>query len=299
MNSIREEKDEASIVKRGDKSREKLLQKGQSIVSYNFCMQSTIFEISLFGISIAPKWYGLMYALGFYISYQFIKKWGKLNLKELDNLLLVVFFWVLFWGRIGYIVFYNLSYYLSNPYDIFKVWEGWMSFHGWLIGVIIAVLLFSKRYKKSFFSVMDPLAIIVPVAIWFWRIGNYINQELLWFTPYSGPFAIAKNGISYFPSTLLEMFLEWIVLFLIMFIVGKRLWFFLEENKQKKMRTGQLSALFLLWYGTLRLFSEQFRLPDTHIGYLFHTEWLTLGMIYTLPLIIIGGILLWYTQKKY
>ena len=92
MNSIREEKDEASIVKRGDKSREKLLQKGQSIVSYNFCMQSTIFEISLFGISIAPKWYGLMYALGFVISYQFIKKWGKLNLIELDNLLLAVFF---------------------------------------------------------------------------------------------------------------------------------------------------------------------------------------------------------------
>jgi phosphatidylglycerol---prolipoprotein diacylglyceryl transferase len=261
-------------------------------------MQSTIFEISFFGISIAPKWYGLMYALGFLISYQFVKKWGKLSLRELDNLLLAVFFWVLFWGRIGYILFYNLSYYLSNPYDIFKVWEGGMSFHGWLLWVIIAVYIFSKYHQKNFFAITDTLAIIVPVAIGFGRIGNYINQELPWYTPYTGPFAIVKNGVSYFPSPLLEMLLEGILLFIILISTGYLSWFFKEKN-QKKYREGRLSALFLIGYGLLRMIAEQFRLPDTHIWYLFHTEWFTLGMLYTIPILVWGILIFWYKERKY
>jgi phosphatidylglycerol---prolipoprotein diacylglyceryl transferase len=248
-----------------------------------------IFDISLFGIQLAPTWYGLMYAIGFFVCYQFVKKYGKLRWNDIDTLLTYIFFWVIFWWRIGYILFYNLEFFIQNPTEMIAIWKWGMSFHGWLLGVILAVWLFSKKYKYRFFEVIDPLAIIIPTALFFGRIGNYINSELLGYSPYNGPFAIYKNSIWHFPSTLLEAFLEWIILFILMIFVWKK-W------PKKEWWT---SAIFLIGYGIARLISENFRLPDTHIGYLFWTHWITLWMLYTLPLFIVGGyILLDMKQKK-
>lgn len=298
MNSISKEKDSSSIVKTDDKSREKLLQKRQSIVSYNFCMQSNIFEISIFGISIAPKWYGLMYALGFIICFQFMKKWSRLTIKELDTLLIYVFFWVVLGGRFGYILFYNPSFFINNPIDIFFIWQGWMSFHGWLLWVITAITLFSKKYRKSFFQISDPLAIIIPVALWLGRLGNFINQELLWYFPYYWPWAMIKEGVSYFPSPLLEMILEWIFLFALMLFSALKFWYFQQKDQYHRITSGYLSAIFLIWYGFMRLIAEQFRLPDSHIWYVFGTSWITLGMIYTTPLLLVWTFILIFFRNK-
>lgn len=258
----------------------------------------SIFEFTVFGITIAPKWYWAMYALWFLISYQFVKKWGRLSLKELDSLLLYVFLWVILGGRLWYVLLYNFEYYLEDLSQIFFIWQWGMSFHGWLIGVILSVFLFSKKNKVDFFFLTDSLAIIVPVAIWLWRLGNYINGELPGYSPYTWPFAMMIQGMPHFPSPLLEMLLEWIVLFCIMLIIGLRTWYFKTPVIDwKYQKTWLLSAIFLLWYGSFRLIAEQFRLPDLHIGYLWETSWLTLGMIYTL-FMFIGGILVFYISMK-
>ena len=248
-----------------------------------------IFETSLFGIHIAPTWYGLMYALGFAICYMFMKKNGPLKVHHLDSLLTYVFFWILLGWRLGYVLFYNFGYFLENPSEILAFWNGGMSFHGWFLGTLIAVILFGRKYLYSFFSITDILAVIVPVAIGLWRLWNWINQELPGYTPYNGPFAMIINGQAHFPSPLLEMLLEGILLFLLLFSV----WRYSNAKKYPWM----LSGLFLIGYGIGRIFSENFRLPDAHIGYLLDTSWLTLGLIYTFPLLI-AGIIIVFTARK-
>ena len=141
------------------------------------------------------------------------------------------------------------------------------------------------------FDISDVLVSILPLALWLWRIGNYINKELLWYTPYSGPLAIIENGISYFPSPLLQAFLEWILLLSIMQLYR------LYENRTIRI-PWYASGLFLIGYGLLRIFAEFFRLPDAHIGYLLSTDWLTLGMIYSTPMVV-GGIALFYFANIY
>jgi phosphatidylglycerol---prolipoprotein diacylglyceryl transferase len=209
-----------------------------------------------------------------------MKKYAKLSQEELDTLLLYVFFWVIGGGRIGYVILYNLGYFIENPLDLLKIWEWGMSFHGGFIWVLLAVGLFAKKYKKSFFSITDTLAVIIPVALGLGRIGNWINGELPGYTPYSGPLPLMINGASHFPNPLLEMLLEWVILFIVMI-------FFWKCTKIVK-KTGILSGIFLIWYSIARLVAEKFRLPDTHIGYIFGSDWVTLGMIYTLPMLLVG-----------
>lgn len=228
-----------------------------------------------------------------------MKKWSKFSVKDLDNLLFYVFFWVILGGRFGYVIFYNLAYFIKYPSEIFYIWQGWMSFHGWLIWVLISIYLFSIKYKKSFFSISDSLAIIIPLALWLWRLGNYINQELLGYFPYYWPLSITKNWVSYFPSPLFEMLLEWGILFIIMLFSSRKIWYFKLSSLEIKNKEWVLSWIFLLWYGFFRLIAEYFRLPDEHIWYLFHTNWITLGMIYTLPLVAWGVIILYRWRKSY
>lgn len=144
-----------------------------------------IFEISFFGIQIAPTWYGLMYAIGFGVSYIFVKKYGKIQPSDLDHLLTYIFLGVILGGRIGYILLYNLSYFLEHPMQIFAVWNGGMSFHGGATGVILAMIFFARRYSYKLFDVSDIVCTILPFAIGLGRIGNYINGELLGFAPYN------------------------------------------------------------------------------------------------------------------
>jgi phosphatidylglycerol:prolipoprotein diacylglycerol transferase len=243
-----------------------------------------IFQVDVFGFHIAPTWYGFMYAASFIFCYSFFRKYSSYSRKELEDIWVWIFLWVILGWRIGYIVLYNLGYFINHPIEIFSIWKGGMSFHGGFLGVLVAVFCYQKIHKKRFFDFMDILAICIPVGLGLGRIGNYINGELLGFSPYNGPLKILENGISHFPSTLLEMFLEGVVLFSILYGT------FLMQ-KQRKIGTGMYSSIFLIGYGLARIISELVRLPDAQIGYLFGTHSITIGMIYTLPFLIAGSIL--------
>lgn len=246
----------------------------------------TIFEINIFWFTLAPSYYGLMYALWFIAGYYYILKKNILKKEELENLFFYVFLGVILWGRIWYILFYDFSAYLANPIDILKVWEWWMSFHGGFLWVVISVILFAKKYEINFWKIIDELAVIVPVWIWLGRIWNYLNKELLGYANYSWLFAVEKNGVSYFPSPLLEAFLEWFVLLIMLYFINKNKTFF-----------GQTSAFFLIWYGIFRVIVELFfRTPDAHIWYIFW--FLTLGSLLSIPMIIIWIILFFILRKN-
>ncbi len=249
----------------------------------------TIFEINIFWINIAPTYYWLMYALSFLLWYYFLVKFSKLKKSQLDDLFLYVVIWVILWWRIWYILFYNLEYYLNNFLDIFKVWEWWMSFHWWLLWVIFASYVFSRVKKIKFFDVTDSLAIVTPIWLFFWRIWNYINQELLWFSWYNWIFATYVDGIWYFPSSLLEALFEGLVLFIILNIIYLK-------NKNN-LNSWLLSGVFLIWYSISRIIIEIFfRQPDQHIGYLFWN--ITMWIILTFPMLILWIILLLKSQKN-
>jgi phosphatidylglycerol:prolipoprotein diacylglycerol transferase len=253
-------------------------QNSETIVLYNNIIHMYIFDVSIYGLHIAPSWYGAMYAIWFLICYFFIKKQFLFQDKtHLDSLLTYVFFGVILWWRIWYIIFYNLSYFIENPSSVIKIWEWGMSFHGWFLGVVLSVYLFARKYKYSFWWLIDTLAVIVPIAIWLWRIGNWINIELPGYTPYAGIFGMKINWINHFPSPLLEMLLEGILLFIVMLLFYKY-----KRNRS----SGFLSGIFLIWYSWARLLAENFRLPDEHIGYLFWTDYITLWIIYTIPMVV-------------
>ncbi|MCD5382895.1 prolipoprotein diacylglyceryl transferase [Candidatus Gracilibacteria bacterium] len=245
-----------------------------------------IFNLTIFGITFAPKYYGLMYALGFLIGYLIIKKRGFITGEKLDDLFIYLFLGVVFGGRLGYVLFYNFSYYLENFLEIFKVWQGGMSFHGGVIGVAIAVFFYTKKYKINIWKLGDEIASVLPIGLFFGRIGNFLNKELLGFSPYHGFLAVEKNGKSYFPSPLLEAFLEGIVLFCILYFIYKN-----------KKFNGEVLAVFLIGYGIFRIFVEMFfRAPDVQIGYIL--GYFTMGEILSLPMIFIGAGIYFFMRKK-
>jgi len=234
----------------------------------------TIFELNIFGLTIAPSYYGLMYALWFIIGYIIIQKRWYITWDKLDNLLFYIFLGVILWWRIGYTLFYNFSYYSQHLIDVFKIWEWWMSFHGGTIWVIIALIVYAKRDKINIWRLGDEVTAIIPIGLWFWRIGNYLNKELLGYSPYDWPLFIEKWGVNYFPSPLLESFLEWVVLFII-------LWFVYRKRKFY----WQVAAIFLIFYWIFRIFVEAFfRTPDVQIWYIMW--YFTMWEILSLPMII-------------
>jgi phosphatidylglycerol:prolipoprotein diacylglycerol transferase len=244
-----------------------------------------IFSITLFWFHIAPSWYGLMYALGFMCGYLIIRSRKIITEMELESLVTYVFCWVLLGGRLGYVLFYNFSYYLSHPIEILQTWQWGMSFHGGVIGVIIAMILFSRIHKKSFLFIADHVTSILPIGLWLGRIGNYLNKELLGFTPYNGLFSVQKDGLGYFPSPLLEAGLEGVLLFIILHYLG---W--------KNLFPGRIATSFLIWYGIFRFCIEFIRTPDVWLGYL--AMGLTMGQILSIPMIAIGWILYYYFKAS-
>ncbi len=245
----------------------------------------TIFDITLLWIHIAPSYYWLMYALWFIIWYYIIKKRWIISVNNLDDLFTYVFLGVILGWRLGYTLFYNFSYYINNPLDIFKVWEWWMSFHGWVIWVVIALIIFSKVKKINIWKLGDEVVAVLPIWLWLGRIWNYLNKELLWYSPYNWFLAVEKWWISYFPSPLLESFLEWGVLFIILYFVYKKRKFY-----------WQIVALFLIFYGIFRIFVEAFfRTPDVQIGYIMW--YFTMWEILSLPMILIW-IYIYIKNKK-
>ncbi len=245
-----------------------------------------IFSIELFGFTLAPTYYGLMYVLWFVSGYMILKKYYKISGELLDDIMWYVFMWVILGWRFWYALFYNTSNSLSDPLSIIKIWEWGMSFHGGVIGVIIALYVLAKKYsqnppqspfvkggsiRKNMLELSDKLCFVLPLGLWFGRIGNYINGELLGYSGYTGLFAVYKYWVGYFPSPLLEALLEWLILFIILY--------YIQKNKQF---SGQVAAVFLIGYGVFRIFVEVFfRQPDAHIGYVIwpFSLWALLSLV--------------------
>ncbi len=236
-------------------------------------------------------WYGLSYLFGIILGWLYLKSKfvsscigdSKSIILSLSDLIPWIVFGILVGGRVGYIIIYNPIYFMENPFEIFKVWNGGMSFHGGLVGIIIAIYFFSKKNSKSFLSFMDLIAISAPIGIFFGRLSNFINIELI--GTYSDlPWSVIypNDSVSRHPSQIYEAILEGLILFLILAYLSKR-------NKILHNK-GMASAMFLMIYGTFRIFLEQFRLPDQQIGYIFANK-LTMGMIISVPMILVGLIL--------
>jgi phosphatidylglycerol:prolipoprotein diacylglycerol transferase len=192
-------------------------------------------------------------------------------------------------GRIGYALFYNLDYYLENPVQILMIWNGGMSFHGGLIGIIIASKLFSVKHKINQFIFLDLVSLSAPIGIFFGRVANFINSELYGRAtdvPWSVQF-VSIDSIQRHPSQLYEAFFEGVILFFIL------RYFF---NKDYVNKPGQISGLFLIFYSLFRYFTEYFRSPDPQVGYLLLN--LTLGQLISVVFFIIGTLLFFIKKNE-
>ena len=242
--------------------------------------------------SLEFRWYSLAYIAGILIGWVYCKKKLIKDQKILDlfdDFITYAILGIIVGGRIGYVLFYNFEYFFNNPIEILFVWNGGMSFHGGLIGVIIASNLFSKLNKVNTFIFLDLVSLSAPIGIFFGRIANFVNSEL-YGTPTEVPWSvkfIAVDDINRHPSQLYEAFLEGIVLFFM-------LQFILKKNFAKK--TGQISCLFLVLYSFFRIITEFFRTPDLHIGYLFFN--LTLGQLISAAFLSIGLALYFYLKNE-
>lgn len=210
--------------------------------------------------------------------------WDK---EQVSDLLFYIAVGVILGGRLGYAMFYKTSYYLSHPLEVFFIWQGGMSFHGGLIGVVVALVLFANRSGKSFLQVTDFVAPLTPLGLGAGRIGNFINQEL-WGRASDWPLAMVfprtdPTLTPRHPSMLYEAMLEGLVLFVV-------LWWF----SSKPRATGAVSGMFLLCYGVFRFVVEFVREPDEHLGFLFW-DWVTMGQLLSIPMIFFG---LWLLRRK-
>ncbi len=239
------------------------------------------------------RWYGLMYLLGFGAGYLIIKsevKRRRIKLKregDIEDLIFYLALGLILGARLGYVLFYNLSYYLHNPSKIIAVWEGGMSFHGGLIGSIISAVFFLKRRRYDLLLFSDLIILPAPIGIMFGRMGNFINGELygrVTNVPWAMVFP-SGGPLPRHPSQLYEAFFEGVLLFLILFSL-----------RDKKMPNGSLFSIFLTLYGTFRFFLEFFREPDPQLGFIFLG--LTMGQILCIPMIIAGISLLFFLFRK-
>lgn len=246
---------------------------------------------SIFGWDI--YWYGLMYLAAFVSAwwlarYRAKQKGSGWTAEQVDDLLFYGGLGVILGGRLGYILFYNFSEFLNDPSILIAIRGGGMSFHGGLLGVLVAMWLYKRKYQKSYFSVMDFVAPLVPLGLGFGRIGNFINAEL-WGAPTSLPWGMvfpAAGPEPRHPTPLYEAFLEGAVLFAI-------LWWF----SSKPRPVMAVSGVFAIGYGIFRFLVEFVRLPDAHIGYLAW-GWLTMGQLLSIPLIVAGILLLYLKRNK-
>lgn len=233
---------------------------------------------------LAIRWYSLAYIIGIIFAMLFLKKQNErhkiMSEEAYDNWLIWAVLSVILGGRVGYVLFYNFEYFLQDPLEIFALWHGGMSFHGGLLGVILGMWLFAKRYKIKFLQLTDVLAIAAPVGLFFGRLANFINMELYGRVTGSSFGIIFPNGgdLPRHPSQLYEAGLEGILLFLILFSLSK----FTKIQKH----FGALSGMFLIGYGICRIIIENFREPDQQLGFLF--AHVTMGQLLSLPPALFG-----------
>ena len=268
-------------------------------------------EINPVAVHLGPlevHWYGLMYLIGIFGGwFLLVRRTRKPEVdwtpNQIGDIAFYVAIGIVLGGRLGYVLFYNLEYYAAHPLRILYVWDGGMSFHGGLIGVLIACGLYGWRHRRRFFAIMDLIAPVVPVGLFAGRIGNFINGELWgkvanlpWsmrlpchdsrFARYCGVGQHTGYSPPHQPSQLYEALLEGVLLFTI-------LWWFSAKPRPRMA----VSGVFALGYGVFRFAVEFVRLPDPQLGYLAF-GWLTMGQLLSLPLILIGLILLWLAYRR-
>ncbi|HIE64315.1 MAG: prolipoprotein diacylglyceryl transferase [Nitrospira sp.] len=241
---------------------------------------------------LAFRWYGLMYALSFITAIYMIrviaiKKKLKITQDEISDLILWIATGVILGGRLGYVFFYHPAFYISNPLKILAVWEGGMSFHGGMIGVTVAGLLFCKTHRFSFYDVADVAVVSGPIGLGLGRMGNFINGELFGRAtdvPWCMVFPQGGEACRH-PSQLYQAGLEGIALFAILFFLSGR-----------NVAKGVIFWSLILFYGLFRFLVEFAREPDAHLGLLFGT--FSMGQILSAPMFILGGVMVWHQCTK-
>ncbi|MGD8149337.1 prolipoprotein diacylglyceryl transferase [Ornithinimicrobium sp. Y1694] len=238
-------------------------------------------------------WYGVMYAVGFVLAWVLgtvlAKRAGSgWSADQVSDLILYSVVGVVVGGRLGYTLFYGLENAVADPVSVLRVYEGGMSFHGGLLGVLVALGLYARRAGRSFFAVSDFVAPLVPPGLFFGRIGNFINAEL-WGKETAVPWGMVfpgAGGEPRHPTMLYEALFEGLLLFGV-------LWWYTRRSPP----VGAVSGLFLLLYGVVRVLVEFLRVPDAHLGYLA-LEWVTMGQVLSAPMVVVGGYLLWSAHRK-
>lgn len=273
-----------------------------------------IFSVNVFGVNLALRWYALSYIVGFFCAIKLMKFFIKRDFvwksdkkpfmaDQADTFLTYLILGVIIGGRLGYVFFYNLDFYLADPFKILRIWDGGMAFHGGFIGVIVAVILFSRAYVTPLWSTADLVALSTPPGLFFGRIANFVNAEL-WGRPTGVPWGVIFPGdlaqdcpgklgeCARHPSQLYEAGLEGLALFFILFLLafygGLRL-------------PGLVTGTFALGYGASRFFVEYYRVPDPQFfsdtnpyGYAFKLNdiGVTMGQALSLPMLLVGLILI-------
>ena len=250
-----------------------------------------IFSISFIEI----RWYSLSYIFGLIIGLMIIKKLNKnkdnlIKTSDLDSFLIWAVVGIILGGRIGYVLFYQTKLFINQPTYIFEIWNGGMSFHGGLIGIIISIYLFSKLKKIKFFYLSDLVSVVAPIGLFFGRIANFINTELVGRPTdfYISVIYPSIDNIPRHPSQLYEALFEGIVLFIVLFL------YFIKKSNINNY--GFVSGLFLILYSFFRFLIEFTREPDAHLGLIYN--YITMGQILSVLIFIFGIIIIIYNERK-
>ena len=265
------------------------------MIVHNF--DPVLVDLGLFEI----RWYSVAYILGIILGWVYALKiivtlqkspynFTSIKKSDFDDLIIYLVLGIVLGGRLGYVIFYNLEYYSQNLSEIFKIWQGGMSFHGGLIGVIISIFIASRNKNNSFFKYSDIVACVAPIGLFFGRIANFINGELFGKISTLPWAVIFPNGgdLARHPSQIYEAILEGAVLFTLIN--------FLALKKNLLMKTGYVSSLFLILYSIFRIFAESFREPDQHLGYLF--SYFSMGTLLSIFTLITGFFIIFFIKKN-
>ncbi|NQW12020.1 MAG: prolipoprotein diacylglyceryl transferase [Alphaproteobacteria bacterium] len=250
-------------------------------------------------VAIGPfaiRWYALAYIAGIMIGWRYAlwlaaRPPAYFTPKLLDDFVLYATLGVVLGGRAGYVLFYNPAYFLQNPLEIFMVWNGGMSFHGGMLGVVAAIVLFARQTKAPILAIGDIVAAAAPIGLFFGRIANFINGELFGRAAGDVPWAMVfpRGGPEpRHPSQLYEAALEGGVLFVILLVLARR--------PGVRARPGIVVGAFLIGYGVFRSTVEFFREPDAHLGFVFAL--VTMGQVLSLPMILFGVFLIWWAISR-
>ena len=265
------------------------------MIIHNF--NPILVDLGLFQI----RWYSIAYILGIVLGWIYATKIIKLTEKnkhsfepikkdDFDNLLTYLIIGIIVGGRLGYVFFYDLEFFSQNFFEILKIWQGGMSFHGGLAGVALAIIIFCRNNKANFFKYSDIVSCVAPIGIFLGRVANFINGEL-YGKASNLPWAVIfpdSGNIGRHPSQIYEAILEGVILFILIN--------YFALKKQLIFKPGYISGLLLTFYSILRIFSEIFREPDVHLGYFFN--YFSLGVMLSIVTLIVGLLIIFTLEKK-